>query len=328
VPEYEQENRVRDLLVGAGMDEAITYSLTSMPSVAKIVPEEADPAHFLALANPLSSEREYLRRSLLPTLLEALADNLSERERVLLFEIGRVYLKQDGEVLPHEPRRLALALAGARAPRSWLSGEDAPMDFFDLKGVVELILERLGLTPRARFVARGDDARFHPGRAATLELSEQAEGGRGRGAQAATWRPAGVLGELHPEVAERLGIRAVRPLAAEIDLDALIEDVQPVRYRPISRFPATTQDLSLLVAHEYSADQVAAAIRKYAGGELESLTLIDVYEGERIAKGSRSMTFSLVFRAKDRTLSDADLAKVRARIIKGLEHDVKATLRS
>ncbi|HEU5087567.1 MAG TPA: phenylalanine--tRNA ligase subunit beta, partial [Roseiflexaceae bacterium] len=327
VPEVEQEHHIRDVLVGAGLDEAITYSLTSMPSVAKITPADADPARYLKLANPLSTEREYLRRSLLPTLLEALADNLNERERVLLFEVGRVYLRQEGAVLPQEPRRLALAMAGARVSRSWLDSGEAQMDFFDLKGVAELVFERLGLTGRVRFVALGDDPRFHPGRAATVELADQAPGGKGRGQQV-NWQAVGVLGELHPEVLERLEIRDMRVLAAEIDLDALIGNVQPMRYQPISRFPATTQDLSILVAHELPADQVAATIRKYAGSDLESLTLIDVYEGERIGKERRSMTYSLAFRSQDRTLSDADLAKVRARIIKGLEYDLKATLRS
>ncbi len=321
VPEVEREQKVRDLLVGAGMDEAITYSLTDMASVVRIDAREADPARFLKLSNPLSAEREYMRRSLLPTLLEALAENLNERERVLLFEIGRAYLPRDSQLLPDEPRRLGLAMSGTRSVRSWLGGSEV-LNFFDLKGAIELILERLGIAERARFVALTDDPRFHPGRAATLILDS---GPKGRNSD--TGAVVGVLGEIHPDVSERLGIKKTRALAAELELDALIGATQPTRYTSISRFPAITQDLSILVNYAIPADRVAATIRKYAGNELASLTLIDVYEGERIEKGKRSMTYSLAFRSATRTLSDADVNKIRAKIVKGLEFDIGATLR-
>ena len=324
VPELEQEEKVRDLLVGAGLDESITYTFTNMTEICLLDATAAVPEQHLKLTNPLSSEREYLRRSLLHTLMPVLAENLNERERVLIFEIGRVYLPVAEQVLPHEPRRLAIILAGTRAQRSWLSGDGAMLDFFDLKGVVELVLERLGIIKRTRFVAIRDDARFHPGRAARLELLASEPS---KGATQVEGRAVGTLGELHPAVLERLGIRKQRALAAEIDLDALIGDAQPMRYQPISRFPATTQDFSMIVGYDIPADRVAATIRKYAGNELESLTLIDMYEGQNLEKGTRSLTYSLAFRAKDRTLSDSDLSKVRAKIIKGLEYDVKAILR-
>lgn len=324
VPEVEQEEKVRDLLVAAGLDEAITYSFTNMAEISLLDASAAIAEQHIKLANPLSSEREYLRRSLLHTLMPVLAENLNERERVLIFEVGRVYLPVAEQVLPQEPRRLAIILAGTRAQRSWLSGDGAMLDFFDLKGLLELVLERLGILKRSRFVALSDDQRFHPGRAARLELLASAPS---KGVSASEGQLVGVLGELHPAVLERLGIRKQRALAAEIDLDALIGDAQPMRYQSISRFPATTQDISILVGYEIPADRVAATIRKYAGNELESLTLIDMYEGQNLDKGTRSLTYSLAFRAKDRTLSDNDLSKVRAKIIKGLEHDVKATLR-
>jgi phenylalanyl-tRNA synthetase beta chain len=233
-----------------------------------------------------------------------------------------VYLPRDGQLLPDEPRRLGMAISGARSARSWLGGGEV-LSFFDLKGAVELILERLGIAQRARFVALTDDPRFHPGRAATLVL-EAATKGRGSDTTSVF---AGVLGEIHPEVSERLGIKKTRALVAELELDALIGATQPARYTPISRFPAITQDLSMLVSYAIPSDRVAAAIRKYAGNDLASLTLIDVYEGERIEKGKRSMTYSLAFRASNRTLSDGDVNKIRAKIIKGLEFDVGAILR-
>lgn len=314
-PSLEFELRARDLLAGAGLDEAITYSLTSMPAVAQVNPADADATHYLRLANPLSADREYLRRSLLPTLLDALAQNLRERERVMLFEIGRVYLRRaagDPEPRPEEPRRLALALAGRRADRSWHTPHESVMDFFDLKGVVEMLLARLNVGT-IRFVALPDDPRFHPGRAARLEYNGET---------------LGVIGELHPDLCERLEIVAPRAMAAELDLERIAQLVEPARYRSISRYPATTQDLSLVISAEVSAERVMAAIRKYAGPLLESLTLFDIYEGEQLGAGKRSLTYRLAFRAPDRTLSDADIAKTRQKIVRGLEYDVGATIRS
>jgi phenylalanyl-tRNA synthetase beta chain len=313
-PSLELELRVRDLLAGAGLDEAMTYSLTSMAAVAKINPADADASLYLRLANPLTPEREYLRRSLLPTLLEALAQNLRERERTLLFEIGRVYLKRapgSGEVRPEEPRRLALALAGRRYERSWHTPDETVMDFFDLKGIVEMLLARLNIAD-VRFVALTDDPRFHPGRAARLERDG---------------RVIGVIGEVHPDVCERLEIAAPRAMAAELDLDLIGELVEPVRYRAISRYPATTNDLALVTSVDVPAEQVTRTIRKYAGALLESLTLFDVYTGEQVGAGKRSLAYRLVFRAPDRTLNDAEVARIRQKIVRGLEHDLDATIR-
>jgi len=332
-PSLELEEKVRDVLVGAGLDEAITYSLTNMASVARVSPRDADPAQFLKLANPITPEREYLRRSGLPNLLEALALNLRERERVLLFEIGHLYLKREGQVLPDQPRVLTIVMAGDRTQRSWHTPNVEPMDFFDLKGVIETLLARLNLAEQVRFAPLTDDPRFHPGRSARLELQQGKNRGwrmEDGGSNAILHPPSsilGVLGELHPEVRERLEIEVPRVLAAELDLEQLIALAQPPTYKPISRFPATSQDLALVVGLDVPTDQVAAAIRKYAGPELEALDLFDVYEGPQVGAGKRSLAYRLTFRAQNRTLSDADVNKVRAKIVRGLEYDVKATVR-
>jgi phenylalanyl-tRNA synthetase beta chain len=322
-PSLEHEEKVRDLLAGAGLDEAITYSLTNMGSVAKVAPGDAEPARYLKLSNPITSEREYLRLSILPTLLEALALNLREYERVLLFEIGHVYLPRAGQVLPDQPRRLAIAIAGAREPRSWLTPNAEPMDFFDLKGLVETLLARLNIADQMRFVPLTGDPRFHPGRAAALETrDERLE------ASDSKPQPLGVLGELHPAVRERLELAAPRALAAELDLERLIALALPPAYRPISRFPAISQDLAVIASLDVPTEQVAAAIRKYAGVDLESLALFDVYEGPQVGAGKRSLAYRLTFRARDRTLNDADVGKVRVKIVRGLERDLGATIRA
>jgi phenylalanyl-tRNA synthetase beta chain len=329
-PTHEVEEKVRDVLAGAGLDEAMTYSLTSMASVAKVDPAVADPRLYLRLANPQSAEREYMRRSLLPSLLEALAANLREYDRVAQFELGRVYLPRDastsnGSPRPDEPRRLTIVMAGPRSPLAWYPRDTQPMDFFDIKGIVETLLNRLHIGDDVRFVPLTDDARFHPGRAAALvQGPEVGRQGAGNGQSVAR---IGVLGELHPQVRERLGLETPRALAAELDLEALTALAQPAKYRPISRYPATSQDLALVVNIDMSSDRVVAAIRKYAGALLESVALFDIYEGPQVGPGKRSLAYHLTFRAQDRTLNDAEINKVRTKIVRGLERDVGATIR-
>ncbi len=323
-PELALERRVRELLVGAGLTELITHSLIDMNLVAAVAPSEALAERYLKLANPNAPERTYMRRSLLPSLAAALEFNLRERERAMLFEIGRVYLKPeppgvDGRWLPDEPRRLAIAMAGPREPERWQGADRQPFDFFDLKGVLEVLSARLGLADRLRYTPLTDDERFHPGRSAALLL----EAG-----DAAAPRQVGVLGELHPAVRERLGLSVPRAVAAELDLDALSGAARPPTFVPLSRFPATVQDLSIVAPVDVPAARVEALIRRGAGSLLEALTLFDVYTGPQVGAGRRSLTYHLTFRAPDRTLTDEELARVRKKIIAGLEREIGATIRS
>ena len=323
-PELVLEQQTRNLLVGSGLDEAITYPLTNMEAVARLQPSAADPSQYLRLANPATPEREYMRHSVLTTLLESLALNLRERERTMLFEIGRAYLPVPGEVLPNEQPCLGIVMAGPREQLSWQTdGSRQPLDFFDLKGVVETLLVRLGINNGITFVPLTDDERFHPGRAARLERSTRKKLNDSDGAQSL-----GVLGELHPAVRERLELDAPRVAAAELDLKALFALATQPHYHAISRFPATLQDLAIIAGVDVSASRIADVIERAAGEMLESLTLFDVYEGPQLGAGKRSLAYRLSFRALDRTLSDDALVKVRAKIIKALERELGATIRS
>jgi phenylalanyl-tRNA synthetase beta chain len=328
-PDLEREQRVRDTLVGCGLDEAITYSLTSMEAVARLIPAEADAGRYLRLSNAITPEREYLRRSLLPTLLEALALSLREREQVQFFEVGRVYLPrsapdEQGSWLPDEPRRLALALGGPRSALHWEGSAREPLDFFDLKGIVEVLLERFGLSEQAHFEPLTNDERLHPGRAARVLL---APGGSNGATPPEQMRELGVFGELHPAVRERYDIQVPRVAIAEFELDVLIELTRPSHYATISRYPASVQDLAVVVSDEVSAAQVADLIRRGAGSLLESLELFDVYTGAQVGEGQRSLAYRLTFRAPDRTLTDEALSKVRGKVVRLLEREAGATLR-
>ncbi len=337
-PELLVVQHCRSVLVGCGLDEVITHSLTSMEAVARVAPSSAVAEQYLRLTNPGSPDRVYMRRSLLPSLLEALESNLRERERVLIFEISRVYLPTDvviswqrrqaaadaagepttslleEEVLPAEPQRIGIAIAGPRARLTWNNQSTELMDFFDLKGMIEVLLTRLGLSQRIAFAPLTDDERFHPGRAAQLNVIDS-------GASI------GVMGEIHPNVRERLGLDLPRAAAAELDLEALIALVQPPMYRPISRYPATIQDLAVVAAVDVSTAQIEASIRRGAGELLEDLMLFDIYSGPQVGEGKRSLAYRLSFRAQDRTLSDEAIAKVRNKIIKLLERELGASIR-
>lgn len=339
-PELGLEQRTRAVLVGAGMSELITHSLIDMALVAAVQPSEALAERYLKLANPNSPERSYMRRSLLPSLGAALTLNLRERERVALFELGRVYLPlehpgENGRWLPDEPRRLAIGLAGPREGEQWTASRREPLDFYDLKGVIELLGERLGLHARLSYAPLTDDERFHPGRSAALLLASDEQASPNANGQneprtrriAPLGRRVGVLGELHPAVRERLELELPRVAVAELDLDALIAAASAPTFSSISRFPATVQDLSLVVPLAVPEAQVAALIRRGAGELLEQLTLFDVYTGAQVGEGKRSLTYHLAFRAPDRTLSDEALAKVRKKILGGLERELGATIR-
>jgi len=323
-PTLELEQKVRDILVGCGLYEAITYSVTSMATVGLISPQALNLT-YLKLSNPLSPEREYLRQSLLPTLLEALAFNLREQERVSLFEVGKVFLPratseaEDAEwFLPTEIRRLGIVMAGQRSSLNWQTkAPTQELDFFDLKGVIEALLTRLGFREGISYLTLEDDERFHPGRAARLELQV---GGKKI--------LLGVMGELHPDLCERLELQVPRALAAELELDTLLTLAQPLSYRTISRYPATVQDLAIVAGKDVPAVKVAQVIRKGAGPMLDSLTLFDLYSGPQVGEGKRSLAYRLTFRLPDRTLTDSDLVKVRGKIIKLLEREIGATMRS
>jgi len=309
----EGEELVRDILVGCGLAEVITYSLGNLESYGKVESggPAPDPEDYVRIANPLTSEREFMRRSLMSSLLEAMRDNLRYRERVALFEIGRVYLPRAGEELPEEPRRLCVAMTGQQDERSWLTEGRYRIGFYDLKGVVETLLDRLGLVDMS--FTPTEHPTFQAGAAANLLLG---------GAQI------GVFGEVDPVVRESFDLPAQPVCLLELDLEELLARVEPIRHlQPIPRFPSVSQDLSIIVDEGVSAQQVEESIRRGGGGLLAEITLFDVYRGEQVPKGKKSLAYSLTYRHEERTLTDKQVAKVHAKIVKGLERELGAKLR-
>jgi phenylalanyl-tRNA synthetase beta chain len=312
--ELEIEEQVRDLLVGAGLQETITYSMGNLESFAKLTPggPVPDPDDYIQLANPLTPERAFMRRTLMASLLETMRDNLRFVDRVAIFEIARVYWPREDEVLPDEPRHLCIAMTGPRVERSWLEDAGEPFDFYDLKGVVDALLDGLGL--RDVTFAPVEHPTLHPGRAAALSVA---------GVEA------GVLGEVHPAVAEGYDLGERRVCLAEFNLEKLLATAgRPVQVEPVSMYPAVYEDVAIVVDEDVPAAQVFDLIVQAGGPMLRRVELFDVYRGEQIGAGKKSLAYALTYQADDRTLDAEAAAQIRNRIVRRLEHDLDAALRA
>jgi phenylalanyl-tRNA synthetase beta chain len=318
-----REEKARDLLVEAGLQEVITYRLTTPEREALIHPPGpgATPPDepYLTLANPTSADRTSMRHSLVASVLEVMVSNARHRDRVWLFEIGQVFLNTGDSLLPYEVRHLVIAMTGPREPEGWKGADASNVDFYDLKGVVEDLLDGLHLS-QVEFEP-SQHASYYPGRVAHLRL-----GGNS----------IGVLGQLHPLVQEAFGLPPLDPrgedkpvLVAEIDFDVLGDHIPDAHLvSPVPRFPAIHQDIALVVEEDVPASQVQATIQDAGGRLLAGVRLFDVYRGGQIGAGKKSLAYALTFQAPDRTLTDKEAAKVQSKIVQSLEQQLGAKLRA
>ena len=306
-PERDTRERVRDLMVECGMQETISYSLTSAALLERTQP--ADAPRPLSVANPMSGEFEFLRTTLRSGILTTLAANRQQaRDGIRLFEMGRVYLPREAD-LPLERETLVGVLAGPRSPESWLGGGER-MDFFDAKGVVEMLMGRLRLPCEFRPI---EDSTFLPGRCAAVFARADM---------------VGVIGEVHPRSLEHFEVASEAVALFELDVDALARAVStdPVRYRPIARYPGALRDLAVVLDAGVPAAQVQAIIERET--LVSRATLFDVYEGAGVEAGKRSLAYRVLFQAADRTLVGDEVSRAMAAIVASLEREVGATLRN
>ncbi|ETW96279.1 MAG: hypothetical protein ETSY1_27285 [Candidatus Entotheonella factor] len=300
-PQRQGMEQTRDILVGCGLTEIISYSLTNLDLVNRLHPgqPQANPDDYVRVANPLSTEREVLRQALLPSMIETLQSNSRYRQRMLLFEIGRVYLPQSGEELPDEPRRLAIGLTGPIHPASWQTSPDATahLDFTHLKGVVETLAWRLN-APEMQYEHASHPA-LHPVRTAALRMN---------GAQI------GIMGELHPQLRESFELPDQPIALLELDLAALLAARQPRHFTPIARFPAVLEDIALVMDADVPARAVQETIEAAGGEWLRHVELFDLYQGESIPEGKKSLAYALTFQADDRSLTEDEVRTIYQRI--------------
>ncbi len=308
-PQMDAEDRARDALVACGLTEVITYSLTD-PAWCLRLGLETDIGGFVCLANPMTADRTHLRRHILPGLLETLRHNLRHVDRVAIFELARVYLPSEQQ-LPEEPRRLALLLSGATAQPWWGNQDPAPFDFFHAKGILETLAGRLNVEPLA--FAPYEGSPYQSGRAAVVSRGEET---------------LGTLGELDPALRQVFDLPERRVVLGAVDAAVLLAGAGLGNYRTLSRYPALTQDLAIVCPEEMPAARIEAEVRAAAGDLLVALRLFDVYRGEPLPAGTRSLAFTLTFQAPDRTLAEEDVVPVRARIIETLRGQLGLELRA
>ncbi len=312
-PVVEMEERARDLLARLGLQEVVTYRLTTpeREAQARRPGATADERGYVELRNPISADRRVMRHELLPGVLEVVAANARQRDSLAVFEVGPVFLPQAGERLPSEPRRLAIVLAGAREPESWDRQEPPAYDFYDLKGLVEAFAVDLQLPPLT--ASAGDHPGFHPGRSARLAL-----GGA----------PIGALGELDPAVRAGYELPFPAVLAAELDLERLLDSI-PERFAAaaVSAYPPVVEDLAFDVGENVAAASVDVLIADAGGDLLRRVELFDLFRGEQLGAGRKSLAYRLTYQADDRTLTDAEVAKVRRAVVATVESATGGRLR-
>jgi phenylalanyl-tRNA synthetase beta chain len=312
--ELEIEEGLRDLLTDLGLQEVITHRLTSPEKeVRRLSPDTPpDDMPYYTLANPISPERAVMRHSLLASVLDIVERNAHIRERIAIYEINPVFLWSEEGDLPDEKKQLILALTGPRAFADWQGADTTPMDFFDLKGIVEQALSGLHLS-EVRYEP-GQHPSFHPGKCARVFVGE---------------KQIGVMGEIHPQVTENYDLPETPLLAAEFNLEAIIESVPPLfDTNPIPTQPPILEDVALIVDEAIPAAEVETLIRQTGGSTVTDVRLFDVYRGDQIGAGKKSLAYSLTYQNPKRTLTDKDAAKLRNKIVKRLERELGAQLRA
>jgi phenylalanyl-tRNA synthetase beta chain len=304
-PVHEWEEHVRDLLVNLELQEVVSYRLTSPERESRL----ASYSDYVTLANAIAPERRVLRRSLLASVLEA-AEKNARAESIMMFEVGPIFEPVKNDV-PNEPRRLAIVLTGLRDPISWDVKDSALLDFFDMKGRIELLLGELRYT-NVSYAATDSVVYLHPGKAARVKVNGQV---------------VGVFGEMHPVTKEKYEFGPSPIVVAEFDLDALRKVTPSYGIVPVADVPPVLEDIAVIVDESVPAERVESLIKQTGGKTVTNVRLFDVYRDEKIGAGKKSLAYSLTYQS-DKTMTDAEAAAIRTKIVKRLEHEVGAKLRS
>ncbi|GAA4704562.1 phenylalanine--tRNA ligase subunit beta [Brevibacillus fulvus] len=310
-PMQQFRRTIRHQLIGLGLNEVISYSLVHpdrLNTTAGLAEEDYQP---VALLMPQSEEHSVLRTNLLPSLLETVAYNKNRQNHDLaFFELGNVFLTKQQTLteLPEERIFLAGALTGQWIPQNWTGAKQA-VDFFLAKGVVENLLTRLGISNVSYQAAQL--AGMHPGRTAEVVVAGER---------------LGYVGQVHPQTEKAFDL--AETYVFQFDVSKLFAYATPfATYQQLPKFPAVTRDLALVVNRNLETAALTSVIKQAAGELLESITLFDVYTGERIAADKKSVAYSLILRHPERTLQDEEIQELMKRVIEALSKQTGAELR-
>lgn len=303
---------IREILQGLGLSEVITYSFISSEFSDRLNLPEADPRRrTVRILNPLSEEQVLMRTTLVPGMLEALRRNQAFQVIDLgLFEVGKIFMDQPGQDLPDEPLSLAGLMAGKRTDISW-NRESEETDFYDIKGLVEKLLESLNISAPA-FTPNNIPAYYNPAAAASVSVHGSA---------------LGYLGRLSDRVAEAFSLKVV-PYIFELDLEAMMENMSGERYfKALPRFPAISRDQALVLEKSVDAGRILDFINGLKEEFFAEVSLFDYYQGRQLKKGLKSLAFRFLYRAPDRTLTDEEVSVIHQNIIDKVLKAFKAEIR-
>lgn len=304
---------IRDVMVGAGLYEVSTYSFTNegiMYDFASLHQETKG----IPLAMPMSEERSHLRVNLLPHLLETAAYNKNHQTHdIAIFELGRVFVSEEAEKLtglPEEKLTLAGLVTGKLPTDHWLQ-QPQSVDFYTAKGIVEALFQSMGVSSTVYEQAQGIKG-MHPGRTANITVNGN---------------KIGYIGQVHPELQKKYDVDET--YVFYLDLEALYGCQEKMsQYQSLPKYPASTRDLSILVNDGVSAAELKALISGEAGPMLEQVELFDVYTGEKIGQGKKSLAFALTYRNPEGTLTDKEVNEIHEKVVNSLAHQYQAELRS
>ncbi len=307
---HQQKTRdLRSLLEGTGLNEAISYALTTEAKSESFAMKDSK---LTRLDWPMTEERAVLRLNLISGLLDDVAYNIARKnQNVALYEIGRVFYQENDpkKDLPQEEKHLAFAVCGDVIVKDWQT-KAQKIDFFTVKGIVEAVFAKFKLAERITYeTSHMKD--LHPGRAADIFLDGE---------------KIGFLGQVHPAVAKAYDVPET--YVAELNLAALLTaEVAPLVYQNVSKFPSVSRDIAMLVAEKISNQEITAVIAKAAGKFLTDVKLFDVYQGANIESGQKSMAYSLTFVNPEATLTDDEINRGMEKVTKALAENFAAVIR-
>lgn len=295
------QDKIMETLTAMGLYEIYTYTFTSPSIFDKLnVPAESALRTAVKISNPLGEDTSIMRTTTISSMLDILSRNYNYRNAsAKLFEIGKVFIPTEEGKLPDEPFKITMGMYGGG------------VDFFDLKGICEGLFKNLNVE-NVKYAAVTDNPTFHPGRCAKVKA-----GGK----------TLGIIGEIHPAVSRKYGIDTPVYIA-ELDFENVFLNIKTdIKFKELPKFPAVTRDIAMLVDKTVPVADIEEIITKASGKLLETLTLFDVYEGEQIPDGKKSVAYSAVYRASDRSLTGEEVQKVFDKAVKNLEHQLGAQLR-
>lgn len=297
----------RNYLEGAGLYQAITYSLTSEERSSQFALEKREP---VKLAMPMSEEHSCLRMSIIPQLLNSLSYNLArQQESIAVYEIGSIFLNKGANSQPDEREHIAGAVTGMWVENDW-QGEKKPVDFYVVKGILEGLFEKLGVVSNVEWCAAQREG-MHPGRTAEIHLNGES---------------IGFVGELHPNVEKAWDLKPT--YVFELKAEPIFNSQLPeLKYVPIPKFPSISRDIALVVDAEVTAGKLEAIIREAGGKLLKTIRVFDLYDGEHMKKGKKSIAFSLTYADPEKTLTDEEVLNAHERVLSAVKEIVGAELR-